>query len=43
MVTPVAIPHTKLCVCEHALIYGPAPEHERQLRGVHQLRSATRN
>jgi hypothetical protein len=42
---PVAIPHSALCVCEHALIYGPAPQPEiqRQLRGVHQFRSAARN
>jgi hypothetical protein len=43
--TPVAIPHTALCACEHALIYGSAPEQDRarQLRGVHHLRSASRN
>ena len=41
--TPVAIPHTALCGCEHALIYGAAPELERQLRGVHHLRSVSRN
>jgi hypothetical protein len=45
VVTPVAIPHSALCLCEHALIYGSSPqaERERQLRGVHQIRSASRN
>ena len=43
--TPVATPHSALCLCDHALIYGPSPnrESERQLRGVHHLRSASRN
>jgi hypothetical protein len=40
---PLAIPHTALCACDHALIYGVAPEVERKLRGVHHLRSASRN
>lgn len=40
---PVAIPHSALCVCDHALIYGASPDVERQLRGVHHLRSASRN
>jgi len=41
--TPVAIPHSALCLCDHALIYGPKPQVERQLRGVHHIRSASRN
>jgi hypothetical protein len=43
--TPIATPHSALCVCDEALIYGPAPdlESERPLRGVHHLRSASRN
>jgi|RhiMetdeSRZDD1v2_1073273.scaffolds.fasta_scaffold405452_2 hypothetical protein len=43
--TPVAIPHSALCLCEHAIIYGPVPEleGERKVRGVHHIRSASRN
>lgn len=44
LATPVATPHSALCLCDHALIYGPPPaEREGQLRGVHHLRSASRN
>jgi len=41
--TPVATPRSALCLCDHALIYGPSPEAKRQLRGVHHIRSASRN
>lgn len=34
--TPAAIPHTGLCACDRAVVYGAAPE-------VHNLRSASRN
>jgi hypothetical protein len=42
---PVATPHSALCRCDHALIYGPSPDAEadRKLRGVHHIRSASRN
>lgn len=42
---PIATPHSALCRCDHALIYGESPraERERQLRGVHHIRSASRN
>ena len=49
LVSPVATPRSALCLCEHALIYGPAPvaapdaESERTLRSVHHIRSASRN
>ena len=42
MATPPAAPHAGLCVCGGALVYGPAPD-VRGLRGVHHLRSASRN
>ena len=43
--TPVASTHSALCLCDQALIYGssPAAARERQLRGVHHIRSASRN
>jgi hypothetical protein len=49
LASPVATPRSALCLCEHALIYGPgpvpvpAPDAERELRGVHHIRSASRN
>lgn len=39
--TPPVVPHTALCICEHAVVYGSAPA--RGLRGVHHIRSASRN
>jgi hypothetical protein len=41
--TPVAIPHSALCQCDRPVIYGPSPETAHQLRGVHHIRSASRN
>jgi hypothetical protein len=36
-----AVPHSALCACEHAVVYGTAPG--GGLRGVHYIRSASRN
>jgi hypothetical protein len=42
--TPAAVPHSGLCVCGHALVYGPQPEPApHNSRSVHRLRSASRN
>ncbi|HET9385880.1 MAG TPA: hypothetical protein VFO67_12085 [Gemmatimonadales bacterium] len=40
--TPLAIPHSALCVCDHPVVFG-TPEVERVLHGVHHIRSAARN
>jgi hypothetical protein len=39
--TPPVVPHTALCTCVNAVVYGAAPA--RGLRGVHHIRSASRN
>lgn len=39
--TPPVVPHSALCSCEHAIVYGSAPA--RGLRGVHHIRSTSRN
>jgi hypothetical protein len=42
--TPPVVPHSALCGCAHALVYGPKPKTgEHILRGLHHLRSASRN
>ena len=42
--TPPVAPHSGLCVCGAATVYGPAPENAAAgLRGVHRIRSASRN
>jgi len=38
-----AAPHSAFCMCDHAVIYGLAPEPTSSLRGVHRIRSASRN
>lgn len=44
MGTPPAAPHSALCVCGVSTVYGVAPETPaRGLRGVHHIRSASRN
>lgn len=44
MATPPVAPHSGLCVCREAIVYGPAPENAAMgLRGVHRIRSASRN
>ena len=38
------VPHSALCSCDHALVYGPKPATgEHILPGLHHLRSASRN
>jgi len=42
--TPPVVPHSGMCVCGAATVYGPAPENTATaLRGVHRIRSASRN
>jgi hypothetical protein len=41
--TPPVVPRSALCACEHALVYGTKPEARNSLRGVHRIRSASRN
>ena len=36
-----AVPHSALCNCAHAVVYGASPT--VGLRGVHHIRSASRN
>jgi len=44
MATPPVAPHSRLCACREATVYGPAPENTlTELRGVHRIRSASRN
>jgi hypothetical protein len=44
MATPPAPPHSGMCVCGDATVDGPAPESApHALRGVHRIRSASRN
>lgn len=39
-----AAPHSGLCVCRAPTIHGPVPMNGTQgLRGVHRIRSASRN
>jgi hypothetical protein len=41
---PPVAPHSGLCVCRGSVIYGPEPATgARDLRGVHHIRSASRN
>ena len=41
---PPVVPHSGMCVCGEATVYGPAPESAgTELRGVHRIRSASRN
>jgi hypothetical protein len=37
LATPPVAPHSGLCVCREATVFGPA------LRGVYRIRSASRN
>jgi len=38
------VPHSGMCVCGEATVYGPAPENAAtELPGVHRIRSASRN
>ena len=39
---PPVVPHSALCVCDHPVVYG-TPEPGQALRGVHHIRSASRN
>jgi hypothetical protein len=44
MGAPPVVPHSGLCVCGAATVYGPAPEGAgRGQSGVHRIRSASRN
>jgi hypothetical protein len=43
MAAPPVAPHSGMCVCRAATVYGPAPEGVAGLRGVHRIRSASRN
>jgi len=44
MTTPPAVPHSGLCVCRASIVNGPAPATVADgLRGVHRIRSASRN
>jgi len=41
---PPVVPHSGMCVCGEATVYGPAPESAGTgLHGVHRIRSASRN
>jgi hypothetical protein len=41
---PPVVPHSGMCVCGEATVYGPAPENaETGLHGLHRIRSASRN
>jgi len=42
--TPPVVPHSGMCVCGAATVYGATPENAATgLRGVHRIRSASRN
>lgn len=41
-VAPPAAPHSGMCVCGDAVVYGPAPT-AQEPPGVYRLRSASRN
>ena len=40
---PAAVPHTALCTCGHAVVYGIAPDAVAGSHGMHRIRSASRN
>jgi hypothetical protein len=41
--TPPVVPHSALCSCEHAVLYGAAPGPAVAPHGAHNIRSASRN
>jgi len=43
MTTPPVVPHSAMCLCDHSLVYGSKPKLASTLRGVHHIRSASRN
>jgi len=42
-VVPAIPPHRGPCACDHALGDGAEPQAPKALRGVHHIRSASRN